>query len=116
MNFVKIDDNIFVSVKSDNKDILLIRNSNSNKGFKKQLKIAQKNFPYIFSLINNFINLNKLTKKEYKHLLSEINEDVHNSVIGMNYLSEILKNKNQIKDEIKKFFSEEECKLFLDFD
>lgn len=114
MNFVKIDDNIFISVKNDNPETLIIRNSDANKGLKKQVQITQKSFPYLFSLTNNFLNLNKLSKKEYKHLLLEINEEVHNSLIGMNYLNEILKNKNQIKNEIKKFLSEEDFKLFLE--
>lgn len=69
MNYVKITDNLFISIKIDkfNTKILTIRNQNSNKG----CKVILKSIPDGISdnTINKIINLSSLPKKEYNKIV-----------------------------------------------
>lgn len=107
MNFVKIDEKMYISVKSDKKNTLIIRDSASNKGNKIKVNLENKH-SYLNQFLSDLLNLNVLTKKEFSHLLYEIEQPIHNNVIGINFLKHILENKSNIKSEILNHLTEEQ--------
>ena len=107
MNYIKIDEKLFIGIKSNEKSTLVVRNTNANKGNKVKISINKK-MPHLNSVHNDLLNISNLHKKEYNHLLFEIDQPIHNSVLGLNSLQNILNKKNEICKEIKSELTEEQ--------
>lgn len=122
MNYVKITNNLFISIKVDkfNQKILTIRNQNANKGDKVVLKSIPGGIHD--NIVNNILNLSSLSKKEYSKAIkitekfNTVNEkgsfDEYSEesfkIPGVSDLLLIESFSNQIESEIIKSLTDEE--------